>query len=92
MPGRGGRRPRLRFRPRAETSRLWGMSANASPGEPVPRATLAEVAALADVSISTVSKVLNGRIGVSEETRARVESLLQTISTTGAARARITLR
>src|SRR6478752_7603140 len=53
------------------------MSANASPGEPGSRATLAEVAALADVSISTVSKVLNGRNGVSEETRARVESLLQ---------------
>jgi LacI family xylobiose transport system transcriptional regulator len=40
------------------------------------RATLAEVAALADVSISTVSKVLNGRSGVSDETRARIESLL----------------
>src|SRR4051812_19553063 len=53
------------------------MSANAPSGEPGPRATLAEVAALADVSISTVSKVLNGRNGVSEDTRARVESLLQ---------------
>jgi LacI family xylobiose transport system transcriptional regulator len=40
------------------------------------RATLAEVASLADVSISTVSKVLNGRSGVSDETRARIESLL----------------
>ncbi len=48
-----------------------------APGEPSPRATLAEVAALADVSISTVSKVLNGRNGVSETTRARVEALLQ---------------
>lgn len=53
------------------------MSANESPGKPLPRATLAEVAALADVSISTVSKVLNARNGVSDETRARVESLLQ---------------
>ena len=53
------------------------MSASELPGEPPPRATLAEVAALADVSISTVSKVLNGRNGVSESTRARVESLLQ---------------
>jgi LacI family xylobiose transport system transcriptional regulator len=53
------------------------MSATAPPGEAGARATLAEVAALADVSISTVSKVLNGRSGVSEETRARVESLLQ---------------
>ena len=47
-----------------------------TPGVPATRATLAEVAALADVSISTVSKVLNGRSGVSEETRARVEALL----------------
>ena len=45
-------------------------------GEPASRATLAELAALADVSISTVSKVLNGRTGVSEETRARIEALL----------------
>ena len=53
------------------------MSAELTSGEPATRATLAEVAALADVSISTVSKVLNGRSGVSEETRARIESLLQ---------------
>ena len=42
-----------------------------------PRATLSEVAAQAHVSISTVSKVLNGRSGVSGETRARIEALLQ---------------
>lgn len=53
------------------------MSAEITSGEPAGRATLAEVAALADVSISTVSKVLNGRSGVSEETRARIEALLQ---------------
>jgi len=41
------------------------------------RSTLYEVAAQADVSVSTVSKVLNGRSGVSEETRARIEALLQ---------------
>jgi LacI family transcriptional regulator, xylobiose transport system transcriptional regulator len=41
------------------------------------RATLSQVASLADVSISTVSKVLNGRSGVSSETRARIETLLQ---------------
>jgi LacI family xylobiose transport system transcriptional regulator len=41
------------------------------------RAKLADVAALADVSVSTVSKVLNGRSGVSEDTRARIEALLQ---------------
>jgi LacI family xylobiose transport system transcriptional regulator len=53
------------------------MSAEMTSGEPASKATLAEVAALADVSISTVSKVLNGRSGVSEETRARIEALLQ---------------
>jgi LacI family xylobiose transport system transcriptional regulator len=42
------------------------------------KTTLSEVASLADVSISTVSKVLNGRTGVSRETRARIEELLQT--------------
>jgi LacI family xylobiose transport system transcriptional regulator len=41
------------------------------------RATLSEVASLADVSVSTVSKVLNGRSGVSSETRERIEALLQ---------------
>jgi LacI family transcriptional regulator, xylobiose transport system transcriptional regulator len=40
------------------------------------RATLSEVATQADVSVSTVSKVLNGRSGVSDETRARIEALL----------------
>jgi LacI family xylobiose transport system transcriptional regulator len=53
------------------------MSAGLTPAETGTRATLAEVAALADVSISTVSKVLNGRSGVSSETRSRVESLLR---------------
>lgn len=46
-------------------------------GDRPTRATLSEVASLADVSISTVSKVLNGRAGVSRETRARIEELLQ---------------
>ena len=40
------------------------------------RATLAEVAERAGVSVSTVSKVLNGRSGVSADTRARIEGLL----------------
>lgn len=43
----------------------------------VSRATLARVAAEASVSISTVSKVLNGRGGVSDQTRGRVEQLLR---------------
>jgi LacI family xylobiose transport system transcriptional regulator len=41
------------------------------------RARLADIAALADVSVSTVSKVLNGRAGIADVTRARVEALLQ---------------
>lgn len=53
------------------------MFTESTPGETGTRATLAEVAARADVSISTVSKVLNGRNGVSTDTRARVEFLLR---------------
>jgi len=41
------------------------------------RATLSAVAEAADVSVATVSKVLNGRAGVSVQTRSRIESLLQ---------------
>ncbi|MCU1550679.1 MAG: LacI family transcriptional regulator [Glaciihabitans sp.] len=41
------------------------------------RATLARVARDASVSMSTVSKVLNGRPGVSDETRVIVERLLE---------------
>ena len=40
------------------------------------RSTLARVAREAGVSMSTVSKVLNGRVGVSDATRARIEQLL----------------
>ena len=44
------------------------------------RATLAEIAVDASVSMSTVSKVLNGRPGVSEPVRTRVERLLAAAS------------
>ncbi|WP_158862449.1 LacI family DNA-binding transcriptional regulator [Leifsonia sp. AG29] len=44
--------------------------------ESAARPTLAAIAARAAVSLSTVSKVLNGRPGISPETRARVEELL----------------
>ncbi|MGC4175118.1 LacI family DNA-binding transcriptional regulator [Demequina sp.] len=41
------------------------------------RTTIAEIAKIARVSVPTVSKVLNGRTGVSEETRKRVNGLLE---------------
>src|SRR3954452_17524753 len=50
------------------------------PSSAIPRAsraTLSRVATEASVSMSTVSKVLNGRPGVAPETRVRVEELLQ---------------
>lgn len=50
------------------------MSANTTRGS--RRATLATIGQEASVSMSTVSKVLNGRAGVSAETRALVEELL----------------
>ena len=40
------------------------------------RTTLSRIASAAQVSVSTVSKVLNGRSGVSDATRARVEAQL----------------
>jgi LacI family xylobiose transport system transcriptional regulator len=45
--------------------------------EDTGRVTLAQVAERAGVSVSTVSKVLNGRHDVSPPTRARVERLLE---------------
>ena len=42
----------------------------------VNRVTLADIAGQASVSLSTISKVLNGRSDVSAPTRARVEALL----------------
>ena len=46
-------------------------------GSRASRATLSRIAGEASVSMSTVSKVLNGRPGVAPETRSRVEELLQ---------------
>ena len=42
-----------------------------------PRVTLAQLAAAAGVSLSTISKVLNGRADVAPKTRAKVEKLLE---------------
>src|SRR3954470_668156 len=46
-------------------------------GSGASMASLARIAGEASVSMSTVSKVLNGRPGVAPETRVRVEELLQ---------------
>ncbi len=53
------------------------MSAETLANARVARSTLSAVADEAGVSMSTVSKVLNGRPGVSLSTRARIEALLQ---------------
>ncbi|MGW8375325.1 LacI family DNA-binding transcriptional regulator [Streptomyces sp. ODS28] len=55
--------------------------------EDLGRITLAEVAQEAGVSISTVSKVLNGRHDVADPTRVKVERLLETHSYRRTARA-----
>jgi DNA-binding LacI/PurR family transcriptional regulator len=46
-------------------------------GEGPAAVTIAYIAESAGVSVPTVSKVLNGRSGVSDETRARIEELIQ---------------
>ena len=50
--------------------------ARAPKGAPAKKITMADVAAAADVSVPTVSKVLNGRSDVAPETRMRVEGQL----------------
>ena len=45
-------------------------------GRQSPRVTIAQIAQQAGVSVPTVSKVLNGRTGVSDATRAAVQELL----------------
>lgn len=48
------------------------------PASRARRVTMAEIAAVAEVSVPTVSKVLNGRVDVAAETRQRVEDALTT--------------
>ena len=55
----------------------------AGPGAVGGRATLSRIAREASVSVSTASKVLNGRPGVSPDTREIVERLLQRAQTEG---------
>ncbi|WP_051762773.1 LacI family DNA-binding transcriptional regulator [Microbispora rosea] len=47
-----------------------------SKGDPARPVTISYIAETAGVSIPTVSKVINGRSGVSPDTRARVEALI----------------
>jgi LacI family transcriptional regulator len=55
-----------------------GRNIQATQQDKVRRVTIAEIAAAADVSVPTVSKVLNGRFDVAVETRERVEAILNT--------------
>jgi LacI family xylobiose transport system transcriptional regulator len=55
---------------------MAGVPADASDDSPLRGVKLAEVARVAGVSVSTVSKVLNGRSGVSSTTRSRIVELL----------------
>ena len=45
--------------------------------DPTSRATIRDVAAQAGVSVATVSKVINGRYGVSAATHARVQAVIE---------------
>jgi LacI family transcriptional regulator len=63
---------------RVPESPAGGTSSEAAPGRPgtrAPRVTIRQVAALAGVSISTVSRALNGQSDVSHETRLAVEQV-----------------
>ncbi|QCB92585.1 LacI family DNA-binding transcriptional regulator [Cellulomonas shaoxiangyii] len=53
------------------------MTVPTGPTGDVRAVTIADVAALAGVSVPTVSKVLNGRADVAPTTRARVEAILE---------------
>ncbi len=52
-------------------------AASMEKGDELGRVTLADIAREAEVSVSTVSKVLNGRTDVSVSTRGRVERVLR---------------
>lgn len=51
--------------------------------EPVARVKLADVARIAGVSVATVSKVVNGRYGVSKDTMARVQGVIDDLGYAG---------
>ena len=64
----------MAWKPAADAARGRG---DAERGDEPRRITMAQVAAAADVSVPTVSKVLNGRFDVSADTRRRVEEVIQ---------------
>ncbi|WP_062299008.1 LacI family DNA-binding transcriptional regulator [Demequina maris] len=51
--------------------------------EPVARVKLADVARMAGVSVATVSKVVNGRYGVSKDTIAKVQRVIDELGYAG---------
>lgn len=56
-----------------------------SPTSPSRRVTLTDVARAANVSIATASKVINGRTGVGDDTRERVEAAVDSLGFVGLA-------
>ncbi|MET9760891.1 LacI family DNA-binding transcriptional regulator [Streptomyces sp. NPDC006372] len=61
---------------RAATPPTEGPDERGARGDGPAAVTIAYIAESAGVSVPTVSKVLNGRSGVSDETRARIEELI----------------
>ncbi len=61
---------------RAEASPTQDPEERSGRGDGTTAVTIAYIAENAGVSVPTVSKVLNGRSGVSDETRARIEELI----------------
>src|SRR5260221_8588927 len=55
------------------------MAANTNSRSPKPHATLTDVAKLAGVSPKSISRVVNGQGGVSEETRQRILDAIATL-------------
>jgi LacI family transcriptional regulator len=58
------------------------MSSADTPGVPVARATMRDVAALAGVSLKTVSRVVNREAGVSDDLREKVERAVERLDYT----------
>ncbi|WP_055529787.1 LacI family DNA-binding transcriptional regulator [Streptomyces graminilatus] len=61
---------------RSDTPSTDGTEGRSTSADESSAVTIAYIAESAGVSVPTVSKVLNGRSGVSDETRARIEELI----------------